>query len=213
MDLYALLGVARTASDADIERAYRRLARRYHPGINPGDRVAEQAFARIQAAYQILADAERRREYDRGGRPEPSPELTVAFEGFDFSAPAQGPRAATFSFWVGDAIRWTVRHCWRRTSKSPASLPGSRRVAGGAPVRLGRRRATGSRVVSSSTRMSLAQGANSGNSRGSYGVSRSARRWLRVTSRRSRTWVPSRARRGRRRGARTSRSASRSLRP
>jgi molecular chaperone DnaJ len=105
MDLYALLGVARSASDADIERAYRRLARRYHPGINPGDRVAEQAFARIQAAYRVLTDAERRREYDRVGRPEPPAEATVAFEGFDFSAPADGARAATFSELFADVFQ------------------------------------------------------------------------------------------------------------
>jgi curved DNA-binding protein CbpA len=53
VDLYALLGVTRAASAADIERAYTRLARRYHPGINPGDRAAAEMFRRSQAAPRL----------------------------------------------------------------------------------------------------------------------------------------------------------------
>lgn len=99
MDLYALLGVKRAASADDIERAYRRLARRYHPGINPGDRAAAEMFERIQQAYGVLSDRDRRRDYDRGaGRPAAAAiEATIAFEGFDFSSAADGARAATFS--------------------------------------------------------------------------------------------------------------------
>lgn len=98
MDLYNLLGLSRAASADEIERAYRRLARRYHPGINPGDRVAEEMFRQIQHAYSVLADLERRREYDRGNSRAPVQiEAAVSFEGFDFSAPADGPLAATFS--------------------------------------------------------------------------------------------------------------------
>jgi molecular chaperone DnaJ len=100
MDLYGLLGLTRTASSSEIERAYRRLARRYHPGVNPGDRVAEQAYRQIQEAYRVLTDAERRREYDRGGVSTPlMTEVVdaVAFDGFDFSTTADGPLAATFS--------------------------------------------------------------------------------------------------------------------
>jgi len=107
MDLYALLGLVETASGADIERAYRRLARRYHPGVNPGDRLAEQRYQQIQEAYRVLTDAERRRAYDRGGAPAPEPriEASVAFEGFDFSTPAEGPLAATFSELFADVFR------------------------------------------------------------------------------------------------------------
>ncbi len=68
MDLYSLLGLNRSASAGDIERAYRRLARRYHPGVNPGDRVAEELYRQIQEAYDVLVDIDRRREYDRGAR-------------------------------------------------------------------------------------------------------------------------------------------------
>jgi len=99
MDFYQLLGLSRSASADEVERAYRRLARRYHPGINPGDRVAEGMFRQIQEAYTVLADIARRGEYDRGVRDVPVAEVvaTVAFEGFDFSAPAEGNNAATFS--------------------------------------------------------------------------------------------------------------------
>jgi molecular chaperone DnaJ len=98
MDFYTLLGLSRAASADEIERAYRRLSRRFHPGINPGDRVAAETYRQIQHAYSVLADLERRREYDRGaGRSSAEAETAASFEGFDFSATAEGPRAATFS--------------------------------------------------------------------------------------------------------------------
>ncbi len=64
--LYDILGVDRHASDEEIRRAYRRLAKRWHPDFNPGDPVAERRFKEISAAYEILGDPERRRRYDRG---------------------------------------------------------------------------------------------------------------------------------------------------
>ena len=57
MDYYALLGLAPGATVSDVKRAYRRLSRRYHPGINPGDRAAEALFRRITEAYETLVDA------------------------------------------------------------------------------------------------------------------------------------------------------------
>ena len=67
MDFYKLLGLNRAASVDEVERAYRRLARRYHPGINPGDRVAEDMYRQIQEAYEVLTDAQQRHAYDSGG--------------------------------------------------------------------------------------------------------------------------------------------------
>ncbi|MEP6954867.1 MAG: J domain-containing protein [Solirubrobacteraceae bacterium] len=66
-DLYAVLGVDKKASPQDIKKAYRKLARQYHPDRNPGDRAAEERFKQISAAHDILGDAEKRKKYDRGG--------------------------------------------------------------------------------------------------------------------------------------------------
>ncbi len=64
-DYYDILGVTAAADAAEIKRAYRLLARRYHPDLNPDDKVAEEQFKRIGEAYQVLSDPERRDEYDR----------------------------------------------------------------------------------------------------------------------------------------------------
>lgn len=66
-DYYALLGVHRNATDAEIKRAYRRLALQYHPDKNPGDKAAEEKFKEINEAYEVLSDSEKRAYYDRYG--------------------------------------------------------------------------------------------------------------------------------------------------
>jgi len=65
-DLYSFLGVPKTASAGDITKAYRKLAKKLHPDLNPGDKAAEEKFKKITAAYDILGDAEKRGRYDRG---------------------------------------------------------------------------------------------------------------------------------------------------
>jgi DnaJ-class molecular chaperone len=65
-DLYSVLGVPKTASAGDITKAYRKLAKKLHPDLNPGDKAAEEKFKKITAAYDILGDAEKRGRYDRG---------------------------------------------------------------------------------------------------------------------------------------------------
>ena len=67
-DLYKILEVSKEASQDEIRRSYRRLARKYHPDANPGDRKAEERFKGIQHAYEILSKPEKRREYDEGPR-------------------------------------------------------------------------------------------------------------------------------------------------
>ncbi|HEV8636285.1 MAG TPA: J domain-containing protein [Chloroflexota bacterium] len=63
-DCYAVLGVPMTASEREIRAAYRKLARRFHPDLNAGDKNAAEHFKRIKAAYETLSDPERRRRYD-----------------------------------------------------------------------------------------------------------------------------------------------------
>jgi DnaJ-class molecular chaperone len=65
-DFYSVLGVAKTASAADITKAYRKLAKKLHPDLNPGDKAAEEKFKQITAAYDIVGDEEKRGRYDRG---------------------------------------------------------------------------------------------------------------------------------------------------
>lgn len=70
-DHYQTLGVTRGATDDEIKRAYKKLARTYHPDLNPGDQDAEAAFKRVSAAYEVLRDPERRANYDRWGEDGP----------------------------------------------------------------------------------------------------------------------------------------------
>ena len=66
-DYYAVLGVPRTATDKDIKTAYRKLARKHHPDVNPGDKKSEELFKEIGEAYSVLSDPDKRKKYDRWG--------------------------------------------------------------------------------------------------------------------------------------------------
>jgi curved DNA-binding protein len=85
-DYYEILGVARDATPEAIKKAYRALARKHHPDVNPGNKAAEARFKEVQHAYDVLSDPEKRARYDRYG--------DAAFEGMA----AAGPRTGAADF-------------------------------------------------------------------------------------------------------------------
>lgn len=87
-DYYEVLGVDKNADDAALKKAFRQLAKKYHPDMNPGDKGAEQKFKEIQEAYAVLSDADKRRQYDQFGHA--AFDGTGGAGGFDFSGMDMG---------------------------------------------------------------------------------------------------------------------------
>jgi molecular chaperone DnaJ len=96
MDFYETLGVKRDAAADDIRKAYRKLARKHHPDLNPGDKTAEDRFKKVQEAYDVLSDPKKKQMYDQvgyysengvpgGGAPGGGSGPNMGFGGFDFS--------------------------------------------------------------------------------------------------------------------------------
>lgn len=92
-DLYQILGVRKKSTAEEIKKAYKKLARKYHPDLNPGDKKSEDQFKKIAQAYAILSDPKKRSQYDQYGTifgegqapPGPGESVNFDFEGFDFS--------------------------------------------------------------------------------------------------------------------------------
>jgi molecular chaperone DnaJ len=127
-DYYEVLGVEKSADDAAIKKAYRALAKKYHPDMNPGNAEAEQKFKEASEAYAVLSDADKRRQYDQFGH--------AAFDGgmggaggFDFSGTDFGD---IFSDLFGDFFGGGARRSAGRTNNGPAkgaNLRASVRIA------------------------------------------------------------------------------------
>ena len=141
-DYYEVLGVARDATPEAIKKAYRGLARKLHPDVNPGDKTAEAKFKEVQQAYDILSEPEKRSRYDRFG--------DAAFEGMAAAGPRAGAQDFTFRFgepgfenvdfsqFFGSMGRGGLsgdrrgrRNRWRRPLRGPAR-PDAVRPAGSA---------------------------------------------------------------------------------
>src|SRR5436309_11863613 len=98
-DYYKILGVPESASQKDISKAYRKLARQNHPDANPGDASAEERFKEISAAYDVVGDDAKRKEYDEVRKMGP---VGAAFGG-GAGGPG-GPGGASFRFDTGDGL-------------------------------------------------------------------------------------------------------------
>jgi molecular chaperone DnaJ len=96
-DLYKVLGVSKKASEDEIKKAYRKLARKYHPDRNPDDAAAEEKFKEVQGAYDVLSDPEKRKEYDQGG-------MFGGFGGGPGGQPFGGAAAGGFGGDFGDIL-------------------------------------------------------------------------------------------------------------
>jgi molecular chaperone DnaJ len=113
-DYYQILGVPKGAALAEIKKAYRKLARKYHPDLNPGDKSAEAKFKEIQEAYSVLSDAKKRTQYDQYGFAGDMPPGAgpggrggqAGFEGFDFSDYGSSSFRDLFDNLFGGAGAW-----------------------------------------------------------------------------------------------------------
>ncbi len=163
-DYYEILGVPRTATEKDLKTAYRKLARKHHPDVNPGDKIAEERFKEISGAFAVLSDPEKRAKYDRGGHAafepgfDPFQGSTVDFQDlglgnlsdlFELFGGGGGRRGASsrraargedvqleMSLPFGDAIRGTTVEVSIPRAISCTHCGGRGRIASGRPCRV-----------------------------------------------------------------------------
>src|SRR4030067_1157795 len=136
---YRILGVERKATAAEIKRVYRKLARKFHPDLNPGDKTAEAKFKEIQEAYSVLSDSKKKNQYDQfgfvGDQPPPGTgqrTYSSGFEGFDFSDNGSSNFADFFESLFGRGERPGPSAARLHEIRYNMScLPGDRRRPGG----------------------------------------------------------------------------------
>ena len=115
-DFYETLGVDRTASDEDLKKAYRKLARQFHPDLQPGEqqkKQAEEKFKEINEAYEHLSDSDKRKRYDMFGHA--GTQGGAGFEGFDFGR-------GGFGDVFGEVIGFVAENRQRRTLLEPGPI-------------------------------------------------------------------------------------------
>src|SRR3990172_8042256 len=123
-DLYEALGVPRAASEKDIKAAYRRLARKFHPDVNPNDKAAEARFKEVNAAHEVLSDADKRKKYDKwGDRWEMADQLEATQTGRGAGAAFRGNGGEAFVDFGSTSASF-----FRRERGGPRAQPGNRRV-------------------------------------------------------------------------------------
>lgn len=135
-DPYSVLGVSRNATETDIKRAFRTLAKEHHPDQNAGDAKAKEKFAEINTAYEILGDAEKRKRYDRG---EIGPDGKERFAGFDPGAGGfKGFGTDSFQYRSGSqragAFEDILKDIFGTSTGGPGG-PGAARPGGGRQAR------------------------------------------------------------------------------
>src|SRR5947207_5230857 len=141
LDYYKILGVGKNASEDEIKKAYRKLARQYHPDRNHGDKKAEERFKEISQAHDVLSDADKRKAYDRGSGP------------FGFGMPG-GFDAGSFSGGFGDVLSDLF-------GRATGGAAGAGRGTGGAgSVRGGRQRAARGRDLETEVSLEFDQAVN-----------------------------------------------------
>src|SRR3990172_4286997 len=130
-DFYQILNVDKKATPEEIKKAYKRLARKFHPDVNPGDKKAEEQFKKISQAYAILMDPKKRAQYDRYGTifgegqppPRDGANVNVDFEGFDFSNLGSSSFTDIFSVLFG-SFRGRTKPRGPRQEPSPVAERG-----------------------------------------------------------------------------------------
>ncbi len=133
-DPYAVLGLARDASDEDVKRAFRRLAKRLHPDVNPGNRAVENQFRELNAAYELLSDPAKRRRFDRG---EIDAEGRERGFGFGGARPRAGRGGGFSDFSLDEVFQEFLRRGRRSASGARADAAAAGQVPASQALRIG----------------------------------------------------------------------------